>query len=164
MLVWLILLLLLAGAVPIILRAGQMPHRRKSISPSETGKYFDALLKDGAAGSLMFIETLGGARDSFLQFAKYVEGGSTGLQFSFPRAPWSSMSYSSVKAALRDHGLRAGAVPPSQEGNVSEFLIIDCGREIQTAVQIAVVASEVLWQIKREDRLLQIYYQGMPPL
>jgi hypothetical protein len=74
--------------------------------------------------------------DRFVQFAKYIlENGEYGIWLGFPRAPWSQPYYDKLREELR----RADFELETQETGekvVSEFTLVDCGADVERAMQL----------------------------
>jgi len=97
--------------------------------------------------------------DRFIQLRKYIHSpGQYGLSLDFPRAPWSERYYHELQARLESDQMEF-VLQPTLDHPVTEFLQVDCKRDIEFAGKlIRMVLFEVLGL--PGERQLRIDYQG----
>lgn len=87
----------------------------------------------------------------FIQFAKYIDSeGIAGLQFDFPCAPWSRHYYQSLATELETSEV-AFEIERVSRGPVTEFLVVDLGRDIERARLIAALSLQRVLGVSAEE-------------
>jgi len=75
--------------------------------------------------------------EHFVQFRKYIlRNGGYGLELGFPEAPWSRTYFPKLRDALTAEGTPFRETRESQ-GEVTAFIHVDCGQDIDRAVELA---------------------------
>ena len=121
---------------------GKQPAKyRLNIAEGDFRNYIEALLYRGYDRGFMIVEAPDGKR--FIQFRKYIKKkNQVGLQFDFPRAPWSAEYVQPLKDSLSQHKFNyeiqhVTPVPKLKpEDQVSEFIVVDLSQDLDAAVEL----------------------------
>lgn len=163
MLTWVIVggVLLTAGVV--VWRLGAQPYRHRNIRPDDLVRFFTVLLERGEPGGTLSLELAGSGRDQrFVQFAKYEEGEEQGIQFAFPKAPWSQDVYHAVERDVTAAGFQP-IRRVADNGDVREFLIVDLGKDTKAATRLGTVVVNTVFGLKGNEPRLDLHFKGVRP-
>lgn len=82
---------------------------------------------------------------NFVQVLKYIDARGYRLEFHIPRAAWNSAGYSKLLNAIPALGwtTRREAVNEPIDDGVTEFAIVDCGRDISLSVNVLQTVLEL---------------------
>ena len=150
--------LLLSAALFFTVRAGiriVVSARRafasyRPLPAAEIPNRLARLLRKGRDGEFLVIQDV--ASERFVQIRKYADGpGHSGLSFDFPRAPWSAMYYDQVQSRMERDGIRF-ALQPTLDAPVTEFLQVDCGRDLELATTVVDRVLFDVFGIPRDGR------------
>jgi hypothetical protein len=131
----------LYGALWVLAR---VPFKHRTLTPERLNALLAALLKRGVDGGFLVIKARGHA--GFVQFKLYVtRSGRRGIRSDYPRAPWSKPYYDAVRELLVENGIEFERTP-THTGEVSEFLTIDFGQDVDSAQAFA---TSVLTEVYR---------------
>lgn len=136
---------------------GKRPVRyRINLAQGDFHRYLEVLLYRGYDRGFMIMEAPD--RRRFIQFSKYIKNEkNVGLQFDFPRAPWSEEYFGSLKAVLdqRDYEYQIQHVNPSPkhrlENQVSEFLVVDLGQYLDKASELSKLVFLEVFKLNPSD-------------
>ena len=118
----------------------------------------DLLLRRGYEGGFMIVTDR--QSDRFVQFRKYIHRkGEFGRELGFPRAPWSAKDYDRVSQLLRAEGLPI-VVQPTNDSPVTEFLLVDFGRDTGRLVSIIARIFHEIFETPR-DRTFRVRSAGI---
>lgn len=152
--------LLVLGAIAFLWRLGAQPQRHKRVSAADLDRFLTTLLERGSPGAVLYIETAA-KRSAFIQFAKYQDGSNVGLQFAFPRAPWSEEVFASVEDAMDSAGFAILKRPGDGGGDVREFLLVDLGANVVEATRLAVTVVPVVFGARKDAPILELHFKGV---
>ena len=121
---------------------GKQPAKhRVNIAEGDFRNYVEALLYRGYDRGFMIVEAPD--RKRFVQFTKYIgKKKQVGIQFDFPRAPWSAEYVEPLKDLLskRNFEYEIQQVTPVPElrpqDQVSEFIVVDLKQDLEAAVEL----------------------------
>lgn len=149
---------LLGVALVFIIRAGLTMVRAarrafaelRPLPASAIPDRLEWLLRCGDDGEFLVIGDL--ATERFVQLRKYVHGpGDYGLSFDFPRAPWSAKYYDELQSQTEHDGTHF-VLQPTLDAPVTEFLQLDCGRDIELARRVVDRVLFDIFQVARDQR------------
>lgn len=127
----LVAVFMVAGLL-VLMKIAKRPYYRKNANLAEVRGYLHALLKRGFDGGFVIIEDMNSER--FVQFSKYVrDKGHIGIEFSFPKAPWSVRYYDKIKDFLMNQNI-AFVIQQVNSHSVTEFVDVDCDSDIDLSV------------------------------
>ena len=142
---------------------GKQPARhRLNVGQGDFRSYIEALLHRGYERGFMIIE----ARDRkrFIQFTKYIkQKKQVGLQFDFPRAPWSVEYFEPLTELLnqRKFEYELQQVNPSpdrrSEDQVSEFIVVDLKQDLDAAVELTKLVLLEIFKLSPVDTVTLWY-------
>ena len=142
---------------------GKQPAKhRLNVEQGDFRRYIEALLYRGYQRGFMIIE----ARDRkrFIQFTKYIKKKKqVGLQFDFPRAPWSAEYFESLTELLnqRKFEYELQQVNPSPqhklEDQVSEFIVVDLKQDLDAAVELTRLVLLEIFKLSPVDTVTLWY-------
>ena len=88
----------------------------------------------------------------FVQFRKYILAkGDYGLELGFPDAPWSRAFFPKLRDALTAKSIRFRETGRSA-GDITNFLHVDCGKDIAKAVEISRLCFFGIFNLARDTR------------
>lgn len=122
--------------------------------------YLETLLHRGYDRGFVVIKPRRGRE--FIQFTKYMDESVAGIQFDFPRAPWSEAHYDRLQDLLRTAGFDFERQPTSK-GAVSEFLVVDLKQDCERATDLALLCLGGLFDSADSD-LLRLRFHDVSPL
>ena len=145
-------------ALVVLLRWwGKQPAKhRLNVAQGNFSRYLEALLYRGYDGGYAIIEA--SDRRRFIQFSKYIKNeNGVGLQFDFPRAPWSEEYFGPLKALLEQRTINYEIQPvdPAPEQNfknqVVEFLVIDLAQDLNKASELSKLVFLEVFRLSPSD-------------
>ena len=126
--------LLLVSAIVFVVKLRRYAGQWRNLRLTEVGPYVDMLLRRGYDHAFLVIWEMNSPR--FVQFAKYItENREYGIYLGFPKAPWSEPYYEAFRQELRENGIDAVS-EPAGTGLVTEFTNVDCGTDVDRAMQL----------------------------
>jgi hypothetical protein len=136
--------------------AKQPARHRINVAQGNFRLYLEALLYRGYDGGYMIIEAPD--RRRFIQFSKYIKNERVaGLQFDFPRAPWSEEYFGPLKALLdrRNYTNEIEKVDPAPKqrlkNQVVEFLVIDLDQDLDKASELSKLVFLEVFRLNPSD-------------
>jgi hypothetical protein len=115
-------------------RLGRIPVKHRNLDARKLENLLYTLLHNGSDRSVLVVRVR--KDDRFVQFrVRIPPGGAPGLEFGFPRAPWSEPFYEEVAALLREHAVPFERVSVDV-GAVTEFLVVDFGTDVEGAQRL----------------------------
>lgn len=136
---------------------GKRPaEHRLNVAQGDYRRYLETLLYRGYDRGFLIIEAQD--RERFIQFSKYIGGkNKAGLQFDFPRAPWSTEYYDSLEDLVKngnyEYEIQSIDLSPEQklEGHVDEFLMVDLSQNLEAAVELARIVLLEIFKLDPTD-------------
>jgi|GEM_PF-2481245 len=149
------ILLLILGLLACAILLGRWllrrPPRYRRAVGDDLSKFFRPLLHEVYPASFLIIEV--GNKDRFLQFRRYERKSEKGIQFDFPRAPWSETYYAALRKLLDEQGIEY-VIDPTGQDTVVSFLTVDFQADVLKASQFA---TTVLRGVFGSDNRLKLY-------
>jgi hypothetical protein len=125
----------LAAAWALLWLGSRISVKHRHLGPRKLGNLLFTLLHNGSDRSVLLIRVRKNER--FVQFRlRMPDGTEPGLEFGFPRAPWSERIFADVADLLREHAVPFERVPAGA-GAVTEFLVADFGTDVERAQRLA---------------------------
>ena len=122
------------AAVRLVMSARRAFAEHRPLPASAIPNRLLRLLRRGRDGDFIVISDPRAER--FVQFRRYVdEPGRVGLLFDFPRAPWSENYYQELVSRL-EHDGTPFVLQPTLDLPVTEFVQVDCGRDLDLATRL----------------------------
>jgi hypothetical protein len=102
----------------------------------QAGWVLEVLLIRGYRGAYVIFDVP--RTPNLVQVLKYIDARGYGLEFHIPRAAWNATGYSKLLGAIPALGwtTRREAVDKPPDDGVTEFAIVDCGRDISLSVNV----------------------------
>jgi hypothetical protein len=126
------------------------PPRYRRIVSDDLSKFFNALLNDDYPAGFLVIEAPD--KNRFVQFARYTKDREPGIQFDFPRAPWSEPYYGKLNRILSDKGIDF-ETQAIGENTVVSFITVDLQKDLTKAMELARLVLVDVFGLGPDDRI-----------
>lgn len=126
------------------------PPRYRRNANDDLSKFFKALLYD-VNYPRGFLDIEAPNKNRFIQFARYQKGRKPGIQFDFPRAPWSENYYDKLNGILYDKEIDFETQEVGESVVVS-FITVDLKQDWAKAMDLANLVLLEVFGLRPTDK------------